>query len=707
MFGQKAAAEAPPSLLEREGRFIAHLNAEAYGWLGKRYEWYNKIRTAKKGGLKLFADASLEEQMEATRSALNLVSKTLNSSLGTAYNAVIDQVKNSGQAPEDWPDKLEGDRSDPQPLTNEQDAVILGWMPLKFLNLAKPIRDKGKGLDFYSDGLIKKLYFKVVGYYTDPRNWNPERLGYALIGLDADAPLQEVQGKLGALKTETELLTNSLQMFKFGRAARRKEAGQQNAIDELFQISDEELLNDLYFQSLLMSGIEHFLFRYYLTLLSATDNTRAQRQLSLIFRPLLAKAVEVHTRFQSSFATEREKSRLRKPFLELYKAREALPPVQTVLDKKKREVRRINYNHKLIESLGYSRHPQLSQRQQALWGKYLQREVVAMLGSERGYHLLIELLTMLVWDTSAAMEGKVRAAKDLRDFADEQEKLGKMQLAQKKKALDEEKRKKSKAIGKFKSQEQMNMVEVLQQELAKLEADGTKGLEQLEQAIAQRRAAQMARVDQLEVAAKEDRERNQGKNAAAVFTLAMQLDANGKLRGNLVAYLAQFIQQHGDEHSQALYRNLFTAMPGLAPTEKMMLRSAVAQQVPLEPEELVVSEEELAAFREQIVNQKSALTAEIPGILEQRLAQGPVKAKVDDLLGMGLTAGSLSLLFNLPFSGQNKAPAKLPGEAVQKLLDINRLSHPLPEHDIILPNVEESAPAMKRVNFNRLQKLLA
>ncbi|HKI97748.1 MAG TPA: hypothetical protein VKB51_04665 [bacterium] len=706
MFGQKQAVEGPPPLLEREARLIAHLNKEAYGWLGKRYEWYNKIRTAKKGGFKLFSDASLEEQMEATRSALNLVSKTLNGSLGTAYNGVIDAVHNSGTAPEGWPGKQEGDRTDPPPLTEQQDAVILGWMPLKFFNLARPVRDKGKGLDFYSDGLIKKLYFKVIAYFCDPYNWDPARLGYFLTGLEPDADLSTVQGKLGSLRTEVELLSNSLQLFKFGRVARRPEAGQKNAIDELFQISDEELLQDLYFQSLLYSGLEHFVVRYYLVLLGATTNIRALHQLSQIFHPLLAKVVELHLRFQTSFATERDKIRLRKEFLEYYKAREALPPVETIQEKG-REVRRINYNHRLIEMHAYSRHHEFGERQAQVWAAYLKREVLGHLESTRGQALLLEVLNTLVEDTQAAMEGKVRAAKDLRDFADEQEKLGRLQIAQKKKALDEAKRNKRLAMGKFRSQEQMNMVDTIQKELEVLEAQGQEQLAQMEQAIAKRREQQLARVEQLELAAKTDREKNQGKNAAALYALARRLDADRALRSGLVAYLVHHVQEGYGESMPLLYKNLFSIFGDLAPTEKMMLRSAVAQKIPLQPEELQVSEEELQSYQQQILARKTELSMELPGILDQRLALGPVKAKVQDLLDMGLNAISLRLLFNLPFAAPNKPANKLPGEAVKKLLLLNQLTHPLPEHDIILPNVEATAPVMKRVNFNRLQKLMA
>ena len=705
MLGKAKTTEEAPVFMMREGQTVLHLNREAMQWLGQRYEWYNKIRTAKKGGLKIFKEASLEEQMEATRSALVLVSNTLNTSLMMAYNAVIDAVKNLKNEPEDWPGKVEGDRASAPLLTPEQDATVIAWSPVKFLNLAKQVRDKGKGLDFYVDGLVKKTYFKVIGYYSDPRNWDPERMGYFLTGLEPDAGLQEVQGRLGSLKSEMDLFVLSLFPFKFGKVSRRKEAGQKNAIDDTFDISDDELKRDLYFQTYLWTGLDRFFFRYYATLLSATENPRALRQISNIFHPVLAKISEINHRFQSSFATEREKLRIRKDFIEFQKQRESLPPVETI-EVKGRQVRRINYTMRLLEGSSYSRAMQFNDRQKAVWVQWLETRVLGEMNAPLGYGVLLEILNTMIWDTMCSMEGKVKAAGDMRAFSDEQEKLGKLQLAQHKKRLEEEKRKKARAIGKFKAQEQMNMVETITKEMEELVRTGTARNEQMEEGIKKRREAMIARVDQLETAARKDREENLGKNAAALFNLIPPLDENRSFRGGLVAYLMNHLQEDKEETAHLLYRNLFSVIDDLFPTEKMMLRSAIAQKMTLEENDLQVSAEDMQAYQQQIVTRKAELNTEVPGLLEQRLSQGPVPVKVEELLNLNLTGASLRLLLSLNFSGTNMPSGKIPGEAVKKLLMLNQLTNPLPEHDIILPNVEASAQALKRVNFNRLQKLM-
>lgn len=706
MFGQKESAALEQPLLESEARYIAHLNRESYEWLGSRYAWYNKIRNAKKG-MALFREHGLEEQMEATRSALSLVGKTLNTGLALAYNSVVDSVVNRGAAPEGWPEKIDaGDRSAPPALTEEQDALIIAWMPLKFLNLAKAVRDKGKGLDYYVDGLVKKLTFKVVGYYCEPSHWDSRRLAYFLQGLDEDTGLQEVQSRLSALKSEVDLFTGTYQLFRFGRArGANRDPQQKNTLEETFEITDQELLNDLYFQSFLVSGMEHFVFRYYLTLLSATRNPWALKQLSAIFEPLLGKTEEVHLRFTASFAMEKEKQRLRQDYSAFSKTMEARPPVETV-EEKGRKTRRINYTHRLLEALAYARSGQFTERQAQTWRAYLEREVIQHLDGPRGYLLLLEVLNTLVMDTQSSMDGKLKVAATMRQFADEQERLGRAQIAQKKRLMEEQRRKKMREVAKFRAQEQANMVEVVQQEVARMEEDAAAELERVEQAIVKRREAQIARVEQLESLARQDREKNLGKNAANVWRLAQEADAERKLRTGIVPMLVHYIQEDKDTYHDLLYRHLFGVIDGLFPTEKMVLRSAVAQKLSLGENDLPISEEEMADYQQQLEARKAELNQEVPGVMEQKLIQGPVAVTVEQLLNMDLTAASLRLLFQLQFAGPNKPGAKLPGAVVKRLLIINQLAHPLPQNDISLPNVEGTAPPLKQINFNRLQKLM-
>jgi len=705
LFGTKEV-DVAPALLEKEARFIAQLNQQAYEWLGPRYVWYNKVRNAGKGGFHLFQGQNLEEQMEATRSALTLVTRNVNASLVLAFNTAVEAVKNAEEVPEEWPEKVEmADRNNPPALSDTQDALLLAYTPVKFLNIAKAARDKGKGIDFYAEGLMKKFFFKVVAFYADPSHWSAERLGYFLAGLPEDAPLADVNAKLGSLKADLEQFMGFYGQFRFGSLGRAPgDATTRNQLEEVIPFTKKDMLTELFLQSLIYHGLENFLFRYFLTLVASTGNPRAIKGLAQIFEPALAKAIEVRVRYQASFSLEREKMRLRTDFHEFYRALEALPVTETVKGKRG-PVRKINYSHKLLEATNFARTAPLSERAAQRWAAFLEPQVVGRQGSEVGPAGLLEVLNLMVHLSRSTVEGRIKVARALRDSAEEQEKLSLRQVAQHKKALADAVRKKMARARKFKVMEQFEMQGILEKEAADLEAEGNKQIEALEQSIAKRREATLERAKQMEAAAEEEGRSNLGRVAGEIYRVAEGLDPRGDLHATMVQYLVRNIQEDKDTHYHDLYKNLFTVLPLLSPTEKIVLRKALETKIELAEDEMTVSPEEMRAFEEQIVTRKTEIMTELGGVFDLKLLHGPVRITLDALLKLGIQPASLRLLLQMPFTASNKPSVRIPPPVAAKLMALNRFMHPFPEHDLLLPNVDEKAPPARRLNFNRLAKL--
>jgi hypothetical protein len=708
LFASTSASEAEnPPFLKKEAQFVAHLNKQAYDWLGPRYRYFHKIRTAKEG-FSLFGGVNLEELMEATRSAINLVIKSLNAGLISAHNGLIDQVGNSGVAPENWPVKIEmPDRGNPPNVSDTQDALIINWMPIKFLNLAKMVRDKGKGLDLYSEGIVKKLYFKVIGYYCDPSHWDSERLGYFLTTLAPDAPVLDVNNRLSALKSELDLFASSYQLFKFGRPPRTAiDASTKNTLEDALELTQEEMVQDLYFQQFIVLGLESFLFRYYLTLLGCTTNPRALRSLSAVFEPALAKAVEQRVQFQASFLTEREKIRIRAPFQQFGAEFEAKPGVEEV-EEKGHPARHINYSLRLQELTAFTRAAPLPEHAAHIWTSYLKHHAVEKSHAGTGLPLTLEVLNTIVKTAKLEIDAKLKAAQSLRSFADEREKQELRQVSLKKKEVTEAKRKKMTQSRHFKTLEQKDLAETIAKEAEEQEQTGLKEMEAMEQTVAKRKESILARAAQYDEAA-------QGGNilqaaaqqAGAVYAVAAKLDTEGHFQNELVGYLLQQIQE-GEGYAQDLYRQLFVTMPGLYPTQKILLRKALESKIELTPDEMVVTEEEQKSYDEQIVTRKTELNVEAPGVLGMRLQHGPIRATVEELLKLGLTIPSLRLVLQIPLNAPNKPAQRIPPAIAQKIVGLNALMHPFPVMDLVLTNVEESAPPAKRLNFNRLSKALS
>jgi hypothetical protein len=81
-----------------------------------------------------------------------------------------------------------------------------------------------------------------------------------------------------------------------------------------------------------------------------------------------------------------------------------------------------------------------------------------------------------------------------------------------------------------------------------------------------------------------------------------------------------------------------------------------------------------------------------------------VRTTLAKLLELGLTGAGMTLILQLPFAGPNKQAARLPPPIAKQVLLLNQMTHPFAEQDVVLPNVDASAPPAKRLNLSRLAK---
>src|SRR5208282_796144 len=153
--------------------------------------------------------------------------------------------------------------------------------------------------------------------------------------------------------------------------------GEKNTTEELYKFSDAELVSELYLQNLVFHGLEQFLFRFYVTLLGVAKGGRVIRHISQIFGPLQTRVEEVRLQFQASFATEREKMRLRPQFQEYYKEQEQRS--QAEMDGERGPIR---FSNRLVDQMALARGGKLSQAQSHAWAEALKTNVLAQLDSE-------------------------------------------------------------------------------------------------------------------------------------------------------------------------------------------------------------------------------------------------------------------------------------------------------------------------------------
>ena len=142
-------------------------------------------------------------------------------------------------------------------------------------------------------------------------------------------------------------------------------------------------------------------------------------------------------------------------------------------------------------------------------------------------------------------------------------------------------------------------------------------------------------------------------------------------------------------------------------TEKIVMRQALATRIELNDDDMVISPDEQRAYDELITAMVTELGMEFPQVLEHKLVQGAVNTTLGSLLEAGLTNASLKVILHVPMNLPNKPAAKLAPAITRKILTLNQLKHPFPKHDVLLDNVPDSQPAVKRIAFNRLGKLIS
>ena len=321
MFGKSSIKEL---IFQSPEEKIYLLKLIAHQRLGSKWIYYRKI---KKGdsGLKLFKEASLMEQMKATQAALRFTTKNARKLYRAAYQSTLKEIKAYTGLKTEFPELPDPPEGEALPsLNSTHDAVIITWTPLKFLLPVAQLRAKGLATQRHTEGLAAKLFFKVIGYYTDHRNWDQYKLNLYLRRITGTSSYQEIVKELEPLKSDLEKFMDAYELFKFGKASLSKDiATESDNFDDAMGVeSFEAQLENLYWYHFIYAGMELFIFRYYLTLITSTTSADAVRYLTSIFEPVLHKAIENRVVFLGSFETDRSKRSFRVPYQKLLKFKE-------------------------------------------------------------------------------------------------------------------------------------------------------------------------------------------------------------------------------------------------------------------------------------------------------------------------------------------------------------------------------------------------
>ncbi|MCG8335936.1 MAG: hypothetical protein MJE63_15580 [Proteobacteria bacterium] len=699
------------------------LKVIAHQMLGPKWVYFRKIKHAGEG-FKLFKEKSLMEQMKATQAALKFTSKHARKKFRTIYKETLRDIKaNTNLRSEDFPPSPEYDEKNQlESLTSEHDEVLITWTPIKFFQSVKTIREKGVATQRHSEGLAAKLMFKVIGYYAAAENWDEERLTFYLRKLDRDSSYQDVAGALTPLKEDLQKFTELYEPFKFGKVSLSKDKSTDEGVfDDTFGVeSFEDEIKTLYWYHFIYWAVELFLFRYYVTLATATDSKQAIRYLTQIFEPALLKAIEIKNVFLGSFETDRSKKKYRLPYRK-YQQEKRNEPLTKKIKTQNGIFETYTYNLTMLEddTMGYS--IENKPKEDSEWGRFVKFNIY----SAAAYKLTkgepkpeeipfdtTEYALMHILKCMVNCTGYERTAKHKIIDRFKKRLITDKELASKR--VKEVKQRGEKQIGlmerkitKLRRMKQSDAAEVYLRDIEAAKQKIEEKCDEILESTQLEIALQKRRLQSLFQEFTQDQDVDEGKSARFLLALIRDLTPQGDFMRDFIKRVSGFIQNEYETELEPFYKNIFNIL-NPSTQEKVILIQSLQKSGGDQSIHLQLTDEEKEKTENMINLLKAKIKGGMPDIFNCKLIFLTSVIPIEDLFKLGIDNKSLKMLLGLKVtSPKNAKPTLLQDVIVKALMVLNLVTNPVPKHNLIQPGREHMKDPQQAINGAMLTQLLS
>ncbi len=694
----------------------------AHQMLGAKWVYYRKIKHAGEG-FKLFREKSLMEQMKATQAALRFTSKHTKKLYRTAYRNSISDIKRFTLfKTEDFPEleEVQSANSEPPTLGPEHDEAIITWTPIKFMLPARIIREKGVATQPHSEGLVAKLFFKVVGYYANPDNWEKEKLTIYLRKIDQDSSYHEVSTALAPLKDDLLKFSEMYVPFKFGKASLVKgKTSDEGSFEDDLGESFEDQLQTLYWYQFIYSGMEHFLLRYYLTLASSTSSDNAVRVLTQIFKPALLKAIENNSIFQGSFETDIAKRKYRNAYREFRREKTKEPPKKKI--KTKQGIFEVHsYNLKMLENLDFGFELNAPPIEDSSWGQFIDYDL--MDGSyyhlEKGSlrsdpvprptieYVMMHILSILIVCTQYKRRAKHKNLELFKKRVEGDKEMAEKRISEIRKQGEKQIRQLERKVTKLRRMEQKESVEVYRKDIAmfrkRLEERCASIIETSQQEIKLQKRRLQAMFQEIS----EERNINEGIAAKHLLELVVKVSPWGDFMRDFTKLIGKKIQNEYETDLEPLYENLFTILePSVQ--EKVILIQSLDKSGEEGSVKLSLTDEEHEENQKIVNLLKLRIRKGMPHIFICKVIFQTSLIPIEDLFKLSIDNESLRVMLRLKItSKKNSKPFNLKESIVKMLMVLNLVSNPVPKNNLIQEGREHVKDPQQVINAAMLNQLL-
>ncbi len=724
------------------------LKAIATRKLGSKWEYFRKIKHAGEK-FEFLKEASLMEQMKATQAALKFTARNTRKTYWNLYKETLQTIKrNTGlKTLPELPEIPEGKET--PTLKPMHDGLVIQWCPIKFMLPAKYIREKGIATQRHSEGLVAKLMFKVVGYYADPANWNRKKLSNYLWKIDEQMAYKDVVPILEPLKKDLLKFAEVYETFKFGKASLQKDATQDSdAFEDAFGLeSFQDEIRTLYWYHFIYQGMEQFLMRYFITLITSTNNTNAIRYLQNIFEPALSKAIENKNLFIGSFETDSSKKRYLKPY-ETYKKEQANEGVKKqILKTKKYEYETWVYNLPMQDLLGIRFDLAQVLNAQSEWAHFLRQQFMGVepelqdpilegdlpwpagephpdeetlepaalyqlptLSPEARKYAFMELLNTLIAASEARMTARHKILEMFKMRVKSDKEAAQRRIAEIRKDAEKKIRNMERKKAKLLRMKQEKAVESFEADIEKFKQMIATKCNTIIEDSKYLLSQQKIRLQKLFDEISRESQIPAGLAGKQIMSMAKDLEPDTKEEGltkNFVRFVTQQVVTEYRKDLEPFYANLFEV---LQPTtqEKMMLAQAMDRAGGEGGVKLSLSEAELAQIADTVTKLKSKIAAADPGIFQAKIIFLSTVIPLNDLFELGLENKSLGQLLKLKITSPKQPRANFIRPAtVKALMVLNMVKNPIPHYNLLQEGKEHLDDPTRVINIGMLNRLLA
>ncbi len=695
---------------------------------GAQWVYFRKIKNAD-SGLRFFRERSLTEQMKATQAALKFTSRSVKNLYRVVYSNCLQDIRvHTGMRTDRFPKMPEASgeldsRGNPVTpgITDDHDGVIISWTPIKFLTTAKSIREKGRATQRHSEGVVAKLYFKVVGYYASGENWEPEKLTLYLRQLDEKSTYPDVASALGNLKQDMARLAGSYRIFKFGRKRPSQDSTpDDNVFDDTSNVeSADDQVRTLYWHLFIYLGMELFLFRYFLILVTSTKSKEAIRQIMQIFEPALARAIEVKNMFLGSFETDSTKRPFRAPFRKYRRLKER-EPTKKKLKTSQGLFETYNYTDKLLEKSGIGFDLSEMPEEQSEWSKFVCHHILngvaykirnravtkETIPVECREYALMHLMNMMIVCMKFTKKAKYQILERFRMQVKKEWGIVKNREKGLRRRAAERIAQMEGKVKQMRRMKQDETADIYKLDIVRFKKRVELRCETTRDDVRFKLSLQRKQLWQLFSDLSKRDKRNEIDSPRYVLQLIDSMESNGSFTSSFTKRVGKIILADYQKELEPLYGKLFEILRP-STQEKVILIQSLEKSGGEDTVKLSLTKQEKVQMENMINLLKAKIRHGMPDIFDCKLVYLTTLIPIEDIFKFSIDSKSLQTLLRLKVvSPRNARPTALKDVIVKALTVLNLAINPVPKYNILQNGYDKPGDPKRAINGAELNRLL-